>query len=574
MANIRKSIGTVIMITLALLVTQMWAVQADEVQVSDAPELAKLSVRDRLKLAADVSDELSKKAQSSDPEFLKQVALRSGSNINDETKNGPIFPMTEHIRQYEIVRPWSTLYVDIWHSGSISPWSAQLWPDLIDAPELRRLIQDSDPKIRSLAAESLATLHQPEDIPLIAALLDDSAKGPACLKRNRQESVLVIPGVRISSGTSKVEILRSWDKIQVKDYVKCALEYMTGKKFDSKAFPAWWEKNKDARNHYWYWKQRINCDQNVAEQIFIHELASGPSGFNYDKAQACSENSSRASLQNILAELHELSPEMESKVVLIADIECSRGRQLFSDSDIIALSISRSRLLDLMEYKEPWDEVDWRMCYQPFVRRLALLSDKLFAPEDVERLRALLSKKFSEYCCYQLEIGISRLLPPATGDLDTPNTRDGELRAAINRAKKSELIPDAIVCRGHLAAELVRVGLPRNLEYVKELFFSEPEGSFCLELRDAILYALGKAPLTSAKRNALLDLVLDARYTPLWTRNILSPDGRYRDTAARSLNAHAGYKLITSEDIIDLVQKDTSERTLETVIGKIRDWAQ
>ena len=45
-----------------------------------------------------------------------------------------------------------------------------------DAMSLRALLSDKVPGVRALAAESLATLHQPEDVSRLAALLTDGAE--------------------------------------------------------------------------------------------------------------------------------------------------------------------------------------------------------------------------------------------------------------------------------------------------------------------------------------------------------------------------------------------------------------
>jgi hypothetical protein len=162
------------------------------------------------------------------------------------------------------------------------------------------------------------------------------------------------------------------------------------------------------------------------------------------------------------------------------------------------------------------------------------------------------------------------LLPPATSaNLDDQNTRDGWLRSKMRTEGD-------LFLRGHLAAELVRVGLPVNGEFLKKEFFAEtgPKVGFP-DIRHSILQALGKPPLTPPKREALVELLLDERFAPLWTqRNRRMGDDMYRQYAMWAVNAHAGKELIADQDKYALTDPAKSEKALAEVLRKrwIQQW--
>ncbi len=93
-------------------------------------------------------------------------------------------------------------------------------------------------------------------------------------------------------------------------------------------------------------------------------------------------------------------------------------------------------------------------------------------------------------------------------------------------------------------------------------------------MRTSIIGALGQAPLSDARKKALIDLVTDERFRPLWTANGgRIGDHGYRDGAAAALNAHAGKELISDQEKLALMNPATSEATLATVLEKARSLA-
>ena len=124
--------------------------------------------------------------------------------------------------------------------------------------------------------------------------------------------------------------------------------------------------------------------------------------------------------------------------------------------------------------------------------------------------------------------------------------------------------------RGRLAAELVRVGLPGNWDFLKKEFFAETESKDLGDIRQLILWALGEPPLTLPKREALLDVVLDERFASLWTEpNLRMGAGMDRSWAIRAVNAHAGKEVLTDQDARALTDPAKSANALAEILHKV-----
>lgn len=205
------------------------------------------------------------------------------------------------------------------------------------------------------------------------------------------------------------------------------------------------------------------------------------------------------------------------------------------------------------------------MCGQ-LVRRMALSADTLFGPEDAAKFRQRVDQHSEDQLHAPLTVGLSRLLPSAKGDgLDDPQTRDGVLRTAIQQEKD-------VFAHGSLAAELVRVGLPANLKFLKEQFFAEKDSSWSPDMRVSILQELGRAPLTAAKREALADLLLDERFRVLWMESShYMGDGTHRQYAIPAVNAHLGRQAITYVDEQNLSEPQRAGRALLEVLERVKE---
>lgn len=519
-----------------------------------------LTVRERLQAALKRSTELQSKAVAADPQVLKSLALvpRDSRHWQDEPDKtwGAVFPAVNQVKEYAVARPAAMLYVPLRYSRLSYagdrirlPIAAPLRFSLSDAPELRRLLADTDPATRSLAVESLAALEQIADIPGIAALIDDPAPGAPSLEFNQQLTAQYVEGARVGDDASSPVIDLSWRTKTVGDYASRAVcfltgtphDYMAGGKLGAKAFAAWWATHSDAKQCLWYWQRHISLALR--------------------KAEALEGDSEKQRIGKLTAELKKQSPEVEAKVQLLAiwDEDPLNGHGI--SAPILNLRVKPERLLELLEEKNPWPDVDWNTSYSTLMERIAL-NTRILRRTDVPRLRAV----YADNKNVALLIRISRLLPAAKpSDLDNPETRDGTLRAGIKTEKDNWP-------QGRLAAELVDVGLPENWPFLKSAFFAETSTDCCIpNLREQIIDALGQQPLTGAKKTALVDLVTDDRFRILWTQyNSQMGDDRYREGAIRSINAHAGKTLITDQEEQALTAPATSEKTLADVLAKAK----
>jgi hypothetical protein len=247
-----------------------------------------------------------------------------------------------------------------------------------------------------------------------------------------------------------------------------------------------------------------------------------------------------------------LPAEVEAKIRLVAlnrqssGLGVGYGEPLMGDYDCQRLSTER--LLDLLDRKDLWPDVDFgpdgtrEGNYQGLVLALPSVSGRYFRPEHVPRLKAVLARE-SAGLGWQagsvLIVGISRLLPEAPeGQLDNLDTREGMLQSAVRSHGASDL-------SGIVAKELMRAALAKNLEFLHEAYFGNPPYAEDGGLRLAILQVLGAPPLNADKRRLLANLLLDARFEPLWSEWLLANyDDVCREYGIRALRAHAGKQLL------------------------------
>ncbi len=219
-------------------------------------------------------------------------------------------------------------------------------------------------------------------------------------------------------------------------------------------------------------------------------------------------------LRAIAKELRQRSPEVEAKVALLVNYGTPDSPFL---PNLLTLRLSRACLFALLEEPQPWPDVDWspsRYMHTRLAWCLLRVAPQYFRREDVDRLHAWAQRDQPQVPLTGNRLyvlGIAQLLPRAMADqLDDLHTYDGVLRAAIRAQGEN---PGWLA----YAAELVRVGLPENWPFLKSQFFTEQHSLYYSDLRWTILDALGSAPHTTAQRAALIDLLLDRRFDPLWT---------------------------------------------------------
>jgi len=551
--------------------------------------LGLMNARPWLQAAVDVSKELAGKDEEPETKELKQAAAAMGpAEVFPNGEEVTRFPRESHVAKYLEVRPWSWYYAP-WHARQQSAAVPKHQPQLQDAPRLRQLLQDKDAELRAIAAEALATLHQPEDVARLGRMFEDEAAASPFLGYNMSRSSypLLGAGARGARSTGDgLDLYRSWRKESVAQCVQRALRLMTGQRFSDKAaFEEWWKVNRDGRNCLWYWQERLERELNEADiSTAWPRLYQRPdeSWERYRARQQALNRAARAEVhKTIAADLRQLAPEVEAKVRLLTVSEHAGGAPITGSEgqfwpDPPNLRVTSGRLLDLLDRKGMWPDVPWddkgRGMYNLLAERLGMWSDVLFAPADVPRLRVALEREHDNLWWSgqaAMIIGISRLLPAARADnLDDPNTRDGALRLAVQKE------PDLFV-RDYSARELVRVGLPVNGPFLKDVTFATRKDDQNNRIGQGILQALAQPPLTSQKRQLLVELLLDPRFEPFWTRpNTRMGMDMCRQYGIWAVNAHAGREVISDSiknRLTDPVESDKALTELRQIVSRLRE---
>ncbi len=522
------------------------------------------SVRDQLANAARRTRELSDRAAPGDPEAVK----RRGINLDPALK---IFPSSEDLRRYRSGRPCADVFArdPSVRAAARTPWTAA------DAPALREALGDTDPAVRALAIEALATLFDPEDVPRIGALLPDDAAAPPVLEEAMMFSSL--PFIREPRATPPaVDVGYYWAQMRVMDYAARALRVMTGRVLDARTFPAWWKAHGDARNALWYWQERFSREMEAARQ----SLPASPTlAGTADEARA-RRNKVAAVRRTFAARLAALPPETEAKVLLLAESPYAGGPAIAAPEGSLfeyplVLRVGPGRLLDLLDRNGLWTDVEWNGIphasppageyYNRMAERIGMSAATVFGREDAAHLKEVLQREAGALWWSgraALIQGISRLLPPEKpSGAGGPDTREGFLRAAAR--------DDEIFVRAEAAAELVRVDLAGQRAFLRELFFAEQDESAYPNVRQTILDALSRKPVTDdTARTFLAGLLLDPAFRPLWGRQ----DDRYRNGARRAVNALAGRDVIRDEDLRDLRDPERGPKAVEALEARIRAW--
>jgi hypothetical protein len=485
-----------------------------------ADSAAQPSVRARLLASAQATRQLLNNSRSGSNDYDEWDKIDRKSEVMPRRH-----PLKTDVPKYARQRPWSHDY-DVRFGDSLglglalSNRQAARWPTPDDGPALRALLADRDAAVRSLAVEALATLHDPEDLERIAALLTDHANGVPALGWERWMNSWRVPYDR-----SDYDLVRSWFARRVSSYARVALRLMTGRDFDAASFAAWHERNHGGRSDFWYWDVRLR-------QMLREADAESTDGDYYARL--------RATAATLRPELRDMPAEVEAKACLL-----SYQHYLGPCND---LRVTPARLLELLDRQNLWADVDWdayrtrigEPSYDTLVREIVRVSDKYFTARDVPRLSAVLAREHESLGTAKVPmlVAIANFLPPAGHDnIDAPDTREGSLRNAF----RQETIKYP---QGDLAKELLRIDAERHWPFLEPLFFTEPNAQS--DLRAAILDELGAQPRTPEKRSILAAIVLDDRFKAIWTRpDKRGGDSRERDAAARAVNAHAGREVLS-----------------------------
>ncbi|HEY2251815.1 MAG TPA: hypothetical protein VGH74_12170, partial [Planctomycetaceae bacterium] len=140
------------------------------------------------------------------------------------------------------------------------------------------------------------------------------------------------------------------------------------------------------------------------------------------------------------------------------------------------------------------------------------------------------------------------------------DTRDGYLRKAIREEREA-------LTKAYVSRELVRVGLPENVPFLRAVFYGQKNGATSHDVRTSIIEALGQPPLTDEKRKFLFELIADPRSRLLLTRAPKAiGDNLLQDAVVRAINAHAGRKLVSTSDWNFLHSDDKATEALDRIL--------
>ena len=313
-------------------------------------------------------------------------------------------------------------------------------------------------------------------------------------------------------------------------YAQRAIWIVTEESLDAKTFGRWWAVNKNYRNQLWYWNMRLrravrSIERGVNEESYPREMGAEERKRLEDSAEARGRMRFEQLQKQIADEVMLLAPETAAKILLLAT-DCENGSDHSYFESIPRLSLSASRLLELLDRQRLWPDVEWeaedtgttaawsiRSCW--LRRRFSVLNTRT-------RLQAIFARRRGQMwwdAQGAMFVGISRLLPAAQ-DISTALRHGRGICARQSKGRR----------RRHLRAKhgssRTRHGSTcrDQWEYLKTVIFSQPPEAGYPDLAQSIIRALGECPITAAKREALLDLLKAPGIQPLLTQE----DERYR----------------------------------------------
>ncbi|HEY3413846.1 MAG TPA: HEAT repeat domain-containing protein [Armatimonadota bacterium] len=409
---------------------------------------AAATVRERLVQAAAGSRDLFGKSAELSDEDAKMRAMEPEVPEDREAGSPPKYARAPEVAAYTKLRPWSVAYRRPYGAG----WpvvDVKEWPAVSDAGSLRKLLGDPDGVVRSLAVEALGSLYQPEDVPRIAALLDDQAAGAIVLGWSMPGSVVYTP----IWGENPVVPERSWHERTVSTYAREALKIMTGHRFDGRypsrvTFTEWWKTHNLGYSALWYWQQRLNREAS-ARPVLVRAADETEMAF-WDRSRTAARAYEAALHKVTVAELRKQPADVQWKVFLLT-INVSGGwnedgsmppNSLFPDG--LSIPLKPARLKELIAGTNLWSEVadvEGGRCLM--LERLALCADQIVRgyaePMAFKRALAKALEKEDSHS-WNRPVLVSRLLLPAPkGRINDPEFREGYLRKAL--ADENEIVP-------------------------------------------------------------------------------------------------------------------------------------
>ena len=511
---------------------------------------------------------------------------------------------------------------DLWQVGEALPWRStcqpscrrqrfdlkqapQLWPTAADASPLRALLADKVPGVRALAAEALATIHQPEDVSRLAALLSDGAEATMELQARPvgqfADRFSVGPGPDAVTGhtwrTSSVASHAAWGLyLMLGDCCPQAIvnllytdfgAFSPAKSSQSAAIDASIVSSLvagDPRDHLWYWQEYIHRAVHQLDDAAEDRARTYTPGFSQldwrRKSKVISDEQRRGRqdwLKSFFVQMQSGPAERRAMVRLLAcDVHQggadmafydTRDRLLFNGP--LDLGLKKDRILQLFDGIGLWpSEQRLGGAESQVVERLAMAWDECFTADDVPRLLSRFSTNNNWWSSRAaLVVALSHLMPTTGRPSDDAATAEGFLRRTVKEDREVSI-------RDRAALELLRMDADVHWPFLMDRFFADRDNGD--DLPRHILEWFAHAPAGNGLTRKLIELVSDGRYRPLWLEAEVSfgkgvNGGACRRYAREALNARIGRTVVTDEDVAALQDPEKGPARLRVMLTRVRE---
>jgi hypothetical protein len=510
----------------------------------------------------------------------------------------------------------------LWQLGEALPWRStcqpscrrqhfelkqmpQVWPAATDASSLRALLADKVPGVRALAAEALATLHQPEDVSRLAALLTDGAEAtievqaPVYGQQSRPFQVGPAPDAvtRHTWRNSSVASHAAWGLYLM--FGDCCpqaivdLVYTDFNAFSPAKSPQPGAIDAsivsslvagDAKDHLWYWQEYIHRAVHQLDDAAEDRARGGTPGFSQldwrRQSKLVSDERQRERqnwMKSFFVQMRSGPAERRAMVRLLAcDVHQggadmafydTRDRLLFNGP--LELGLKKDRILQLFDGIGLWPR-EQRLGggESQVVERLAMAWEECFTADDVPRLLTRFSRHDNWWSARAaLVVALSHLMPTSGKASDDAATAEGFLRRTLKEDHD-------VFIRDRAALELLRMDADVHWPFLKARFFADRDNGD--DLPRHILEWFVKAPTGDGPTRKLIELVSDDRFRPLWLEAEVSfgkgvNGGVCRRYAREALNARFGRTMVTDEDIAALQDPKKGPARLSVILARVHD---
>ncbi len=508
----------------------------------------------------------------------------------------------------------------LWQVGEALPWRStcqpscrrerfelkqtpQTWPAATDAMSLRALLSDKVPGVRALAAEALATLHQPEDVSRLAALLTDGAEATMELQAPFVgQQVPPFPvGPQPDAGTG-----HTWRSSSVASHAAWGLYLMLGdccpkvivdllymdfgaSSLAKSSQPAAIDASivsslvaGDPKDHLWYWQEYIHRAVHQLDDAAEDRARTNTPGFSQldwrrrSKAVSDEQRSGRKNwMKSFFVQMRAGPAERRAMVRLLAcDVHQggadmayydTRDRLLFNGP--LELGLKKDRILQLFDGIGLWPrEQRFGGGESQVVERLAMAWKECFTADDVPRLLSRFSGNDWWSARAAIVVALSHLMPTTGRASDDPATAEGFLRRTLKQDHE-------VWVRERAALELLRMDADVHWPFLKDRFFADRDNGD--DLPRHILEWFAKAPAGDGLTRKLIELVSDDRYRPLWLEAEVSfgkgvDGGVCRRYAREAINARIGRTVVTNEDLAALQDPEKGPARLRVILARVR----